>query len=195
LSVIAQTENTAPIVHDIADFSLDEKSQTSVHVHAFDDQNDPLTFEWNVPAPLTFSGENADITITAADVDSEQIRQVSVAVSDGKLTTTQSFNVTIKNITDIPTVPVWLATKAYAAGDKVSYQQKVYQAKWWNKNQQPVVGDAWEEVSLDNDDVPVWKPETSYSGGSKVSYNHNTYQSQWWSKGEEPGTSEVWTKL
>jgi chitin-binding protein len=195
LSVIAQTENTAPIVHDIADFSLDEKSQTSVHVHAFDDQNDPLTFEWTVPAPLIFSGEDADITITAADVDSEQTRQVSVTVSDGKLTTNQSFNVTTNNLAELPTVPAWLSTKAYAASDKVSYQQKIYQAKWWNKNQQPGVGDAWEEISLDNDGVPVWKAENSYSGGSKVSHNHNTYQSQWWSKGEEPGTSEVWTKL
>lgn len=195
LSVISQTENTAPIVHDITNISIDENSEISVHVHAFDDQNDPLTFEWTVPAPLIFSGENADITIAAADVDSEETRQVSVAVSDGKLTTIKSFTVTINNLTDIPKVPAWTSTKAYSAGDKVSYQNKVYQAKWWNKNQQPGVGDAWEEISLGNDGVPLWNTETSYFGGSKVSHNGSAYQSKWWTKGNEPGASDVWTKL
>jgi predicted carbohydrate-binding protein with CBM5 and CBM33 domain/chitodextrinase len=194
LSVIAQTENTAPIVHDITDFSLDEQSETSVHVHAFDDQNDPLTFDWTVPAPLTFSGENADITITAADVDSEQTRQVSVAVSDGKLTTTQSFNVTVNNLTDLPNIPKWLSSQAYSTGDKVSYQNKTYQAKWWNKNQQPSSSNAWNEVVLDNDDGPLWNIETSYPGGSNVTHNNNLYQSKWWTKGNEPHLSEVWEK-
>ena len=195
LSVITQSENTAPIVHDIDDILLDENSQASVHVHAFDDQNDPLTYVWSVPAPLSFSGENADITIIAADVDSEQTRQVSVAVSDGKLTTTQSFLVTVNNLTDLPTAPAWSPTQAYATGEKVSYQQKTYQAKWWNKNQQPTAGDAWEEISLDNDGVPFWSRESSYSGGSKVSHKGSYYQAQWWTKGEEPGASDVWQKL
>jgi len=195
LSVITQPENTAPIVHEIDDISLDENSEISMHVHAFDDQNDPLTFEWIVPEPLTYSGDNADIIIAAANVESDQTREVSVAVSDGKLTTTRSFNVTINNLADIPNVPAWSSTKAYAAGDKVSYQNKVYQAKWWNKNQQPGGGDVWEEISLDNDGVPLWNPETSYPGGSKVSHNSSAYQSQWWTKGETPGASDVWTKL
>ncbi|MBA6232161.1 lytic polysaccharide monooxygenase [Colwellia sp. MB3u-28] len=194
LSVIAQTENTAPIVHDITDFSLDEQSETSMHVHAFDDQNDPLTFDWTVPAPLTFSGENADITITAADVDSEQTRQVSVAVSDGKLTTTQLFNVTVNNLTDLPNIAKWLSSQAYSTGDKVSYQNKTYQAKWWNKNQQPSSSNTWNEVVLDNDDGPLWNIETSYPGGSNVTHNNNLYQSKWWTKGDEPNLSEVWEK-
>ncbi|NQZ88379.1 MAG: lytic polysaccharide monooxygenase [Colwellia sp.] len=195
LSVITQYENTAPIVHAIDDISLDENRQTPVHVHAFDDQNDPLTYVWSVPAPLSFSGKNADITIMAADVDSEQTRQVAVAVSDGKLTTTQSFLVTVNNLTGLPTAPAWSSTQAYATGDKVSYQQKTYQAKWWNKNQQPTAGDAWEEVSLDNDGVPFWRRETSYSGGSKVSHQGSYYQAKWWTKAEEPGANNVWTKL
>ncbi len=195
LSVITQSENTAPIVHAIDDISLDENSQTPVHVHAFDDQNDLLTYTWSVPEPLTFSGKNADITIAVAEVDSEQTRQVSVAVSDGKLTTTKSLTVTINNLTDLPTAPPWSSTQAYATGDKVSYQQKTYQAKWWNKNQQPAAGDAWEEVSLDNDGVALWNTETSYSGGSKVSHQGSYYQAKWWTKGEEPGASDVWTKL
>jgi len=195
LSVITQSENTAPIVHAIDDISLDENSQTSVHIHAFDDQNDPLTYTWSVPEPLTFSGKNADIQIAVAEVDSEQTRQVSVAVSDGKLTTTKSFTVTIKNLTDLPTAPAWSSTQAYATRDKVSYQQKTYQAKWWNKNQQPDAGDAWEEITLDNDGVPLWNLETSYAGGSKVSHQGSYYQAKWWTKGEEPGASDVWTKL
>jgi|GEM_PF-404482 len=195
LSVITQPDNTAPIVHDIDDISLDENNQTSVHVHAFDDQNDPLTYEWHVPAPLTFSGENADISLAVPDVDSNQTRTVSVVVSDGKLTTTKSFTVTINNLTDLPTAPAWSSTQAYATGDKVSYQQKTYQAKWWNKNQQPDAGDAWEEITLDNDGVPIWSRESSYSGGSKVSHKGSYYQAQWWTKGEEPNASDVWQKL
>jgi len=195
LSVIPESKNTAPIVHDIPDTSIDENSQINVHIHAFDDQNDSLTFDWTVPAPLTFSGENADITLTSGDVDSEKTYLVSVAVSDGKLTTTKSFNVTVNNLTDLPNTPTWSSIKSYSTGDKVSYQNKIYQAKWWNKNQQPGAGDSWEEISQDNDGIPLWNVNTSYSGGIKTTHNNGLYKARWWTKGDEPSVSDVWEKL
>ncbi|NQZ82794.1 MAG: lytic polysaccharide monooxygenase [Colwellia sp.] len=194
LTIVTQSTNTAPVVAEIADLTLDENSQTSVHVHAFDDQNDPLTFIWHLNAPLTLTGEGADITLHAADIDSDQSLSVSVDVSDGKLTTSRSFMVTIKNSGDIPDFPAWDANTAYKAGDKVSYQNKTYQAKWWNKNQQPNISNAWLEVAPDNGDLPQWNNQTAYPGGSEVVHNGDKYKAKWWTQGEEPGDADVWLK-
>ena len=194
LTIVTQSTNTAPVVAEIADLTLDENSQTSVHVHAFDDQNDPLTFIWHLNAPLTLTGEGADITLHAADIDSDQSLSVSVDVSDGKLTTSRSFMVTIKNSGDIPDFPAWDANTAYKAGDKVSYQNKTYQAKWWNKNQQPNISNAWLEVAPDNGDLPQWNNQTAYPGGSEVMHNGDKYKAKWWTQGEEPGDADVWLK-
>jgi len=194
LTIVTQSTNTAPVVAEIADLSLDENSQTSVHVHAFDDQNDPLTFNWQVSAPLTLTGEGADIVLHAADVDSNQSLIVSVDVSDGKLTTSRSFNVTIKNSGDVPDFPAWNANTAYSAGDKVSHQNKNYQAKWWNKNQQPNTSNVWLEIEPDNGDLPQWNIETAYQGDSEVMHKGDKYKAKWWTRGDEPGKTEVWLK-
>ena len=194
LTIVTQSTNTAPVVAEIADLSLDENSQVSIHVHAFDDQNDPLTFIWHLNAPLTLTGEGADITLHAADIDSDQLLSVSVDVSDGKLTTSRSFMVTIKNSGDIPDFPAWDVNTAYKAGDKVSYQNKTYQAKWWNKNQQPNISNAWLEVAPDNGDLPQWNNLTAYAGGSEVMHNGDKYKAKWWTQGEEPGDADVWLK-
>ncbi|MFT5755824.1 MAG: putative carbohydrate-binding protein with CBM5 and CBM33 domain/chitodextrinase [Alteromonadaceae bacterium] len=193
LSVIAATENTAPVVAEIADLMLDENSQITVHVHAFDDQNDPLTFNWNLAAPLTLTGAGETVQLHAPAVDNDQSVAVSVDVSDGKLTTSRSFMVTIENVA-LPDYPNWDTNTAYSTGDKVNYQSKTYQAKWWNKNQQPDTSNAWQEVEPGDGEIPKWHTQTAYPGGSDVIHLNNSYKAKWWTQGDEPGIAEVWLK-
>jgi chitodextrinase len=41
---------------------------------------------------------------------------------------------------------MWSSTKIYIGGDKVNYQGKTYEAKWWTTNNQPNKGDPWKKT-------------------------------------------------
>ena len=194
LSVQAAPDNTAPVVNDIADVSLDETSSLNVHVHAFDDDNDPITFVYDVPAPLTFSADGMNLTLAAGEVDTSTTVSVGVTVSDGQLSTSKRFNVTINDTTVVdPTDPEWQANKAYSAGDVVVYNAQKYRAKWWVKGEKPDASSAWELLSPTSDDQ--WNATKSYPGGSEVSHLGMQYQAKWWTQGEEPGKASVWQAL
>lgn len=188
LSVIPQSENTAPVVQVIDDQVLNANQEISLHVHAFDDQNDALSFTWNVPEPLIITGTAADITLSAGDVINETSVIVSVHVSDGKLTTSQSFNVTIYAASELP---LWSASQSYNKHDQVSYQTKAYQAKWWNINETPLSSNAWQPLELSEQ----WHAQVDYQTGDKVIHEDVMYEARWWTRNEEPGGAEVWKKL
>ncbi len=45
---------------------------------------------------------------------------------------------------DLPTdVATWETNAVYGGNDKVSYQGKIYQAKWWSQGNTPTAGDPW----------------------------------------------------
>jgi len=191
LSISSKPDNSAPVVRPIDDIVLSSGEQHAIHVHAFDDDNDPLTYHWQIPAPLTYTGDSSDIVITAPEVDSTQAFVLHVTVSDGLLSTSQSFNVTVEQTTN-PDVPAWDANTAYQAGDRVIYQNQIYVAKWWSRNQPPASSDAWQLES--NTDVSLWQAGKTYVQGDIVEYNGKRYRAQWWTQGEEPGTADVWQR-
>ncbi len=195
LSIEAASKNTAPVVAPIDDESVNENASVDIHVHAFDDQNDPLTFTWNIPQGLAIEGSGADISLSANSVENDTRLTVSVSVSDGKLSTSRAFNVNVKNVADLPDAPVWQSTKAYKTGDKVSYNGKVYIAKWWNKNEKPDSSFAWELTEPDDSNTPTWKSSQAYQGGDEVTHSGNDYRAKWWTQGDEPGVADVWEKL
>ncbi len=45
------------------------------------------------------------------------------------------------------TEPLWSATIAYNGGDKATYQNKIYSAKWWIKGETPDTSSAWSYLS------------------------------------------------
>ncbi|MEW6991763.1 lytic polysaccharide monooxygenase [Colwelliaceae bacterium 6441] len=194
LSIETASENTAPIVAQIDDVSVNENQTVDIHVHAFDDQNDPLTFTWTVPQGLSMQGNGADVSLSANSVEEDTRLTVSVAVSDGQLSTLRAFSVNVKNVDDLPDVPAWLSTKAYKTGDKVSYNSKVYVAKWWNKNEQPDSSFAWGLSEPDDGNTPTWNSGQAYQGGDEVLYSDNRYRAKWWTQGDEPGVADVWEK-
>ncbi|MBE0362553.1 chitin-binding protein [Pseudoalteromonas ulvae UL12] len=194
LSVQVAPDNTPPIVNDIADVSLDEATSINVHVHAFDDENDPITFTYDVPAPLTYSAEGMNLTLAAGEVDTNTTVIIGVTVSDGQLSTTKRFNVTVNDTPVVdPTDPAWQENKAYSAGDIVTYNGQKYRAKWWVKGEKPDTSSAWELLSPTSNDQ--WQAVKSYPGGSEVSHLGAKYQAKWWTQGEEPGKASVWQAL
>ena len=195
VSIKAAPVNTAPIVHDIADINIDELASVQIHVHAFDDEQTALEFTWSIPSEISYTGSDANIVITAPSVELNTDYPVSVSVSDGMLTTTKSFVISVNNLAVDPTEPVWSSTKAYSAGDKVVFEGKIYEAKWWNKNQKPNNSNAWKLATPTDGGVPVWSVQNDYAGGTVVTHNAILYKAKWWTKGEEPGVSAVWQKL
>ena len=201
VNVIAPTSgggNTAPSVNAIANVSVEEGASASVAVDAKDAQNDALTYTWTVPVGLTLVGSGANVSIEAGAVDTDTNFTVSVAVSDGELTTTQSFSVTVTN-GDITTPPTgdWDTSVAYVGGDVVTYNGVEYKAKWWTQGERPDLGGAWEATTQPTDDTgaAIWQSSAIYNSGDEVSYQGNKYQAKWWTQGNEPGSTDVWLAL
>ena len=194
LTVVAPTTgNNAPVVEMIADVTIEENMQTNVAVSATDADNDPLTFSWNVPAGLTLSGADANVTLTATEVDADTNYTVSVDVSDGTVVTTQSFTVTVTNKTTGGGT-TWDSGKIYNTGDTVMFNGVEYKANWWTTGEQPDQSGAWSEVIPDDGTVRAWRADLVYNSGDTASHNGVTYTAAWWTKGEEPGTADVWKK-
>ncbi|RRS09837.1 hypothetical protein EAG18_04995 [Pseudoalteromonas sp. J010] len=145
LSIVKGDTNTPPTINPIANIVINENTQATVHAHVFDDQNDPLSFTWSIPSPLTYTGDGDTIVVTAPAVNTDQSIEGSLTVSDGKASTAASFTVTIKNV-NAGEYPQWQATQTYVAGDKVTYQQQSYEAKWWNRNEKPGSSAVWKPI-------------------------------------------------
>jgi len=194
LTVVApSTGNSAPVVSTMNDLSLEENTQASIAVSATDADNDTLTYTWQIPAGLTLTGTGANVILTAGDVTADTDLMVSVDVSDGTATTSQSFIVTVTNkVTG--TNENWDSTKVYYSGDLVEYNNLTYKANWWTNGDQPDQSGAWSEVIEDNGQVNAWRADLVYVGGDKVTFNDDTYTAGWWTKGDQPGASDVWTK-
>ncbi|SFB92448.1 lytic polysaccharide monooxygenase [Pseudoalteromonas denitrificans] len=195
LSIKSAPVNTPPIVHDIDNLSIDELASAQVHVHAFDDEQTDLNYSWQIPSGLTYTGSGANIEISAPEVTIDTDYAVTISVSDGFIATNKSFVVTVKNLSTDPTKPAWNSNKAYSAGDQVSFAGKVYEAKWWNKNQEPSNSNAWKLVTPTDGGTETWSAQNDYASGSVVSHKQVEYKAKWWTKGEEPGVSVVWQKL
>lgn len=197
LSVQSAPGNTAPIVHQPDDLTVDENTTTTIHLHAFDDEQTSLTYDWSVPAPLSFTGNDANIELTSPEVAQNTSYTISVSVSDGELSTSRSFQVTVNDTTVVdpePTVPAWSDAKVYNTGDKVSFANVVYSAKWWNQGQQPDTSNAWQ--SEDSSSTPMdWNSSKAYQADAQVTYQGQRYSAKWWTQGDTPGQANVWTKL
>ncbi|WP_404343498.1 lytic polysaccharide monooxygenase [Pseudoalteromonas mariniglutinosa] len=195
LTVQAAPSNTAPIIHQPDDITVDENSTTAVHLHAFDDQQSTLSYQWHVPEPLSFTGNDANIEITAPAVTEDSPYTIDVVVSDGELSSQVSFVFTVTASSEDdpePSVPAWQSDAVYDTGDQVSFQGDIYTAKWWNQAQQPDSSDAWQ---LETSNNIQWHSDKAYSGGDEVTYQGQRYRAKWWSQGDIPGDAQVWTLI
>jgi chitinase len=195
LTVIAQAtdENQAPAVNALPDLTIEELTQANVVVAASDANGDTLTFTWQVPAGLTQVGSGANISLIADEVTADTSYTVSVAVSDGKATTTQSFLLTVTDAsTTTPPTDTWDSNTIYTSGDTVVFNGITYQANWWVQGQRPDQSGAWSEVIPDDGIIKAWRADLVYNNGDIVSYQGVNYSAAWWTKGEQPGSAAVW---
>ncbi|MBE0359245.1 glycosyl hydrolase family 18 protein [Pseudoalteromonas aliena] len=202
VNVLAPTsggENTAPVINTLADITLEEGATATVSVIATDAQNDVLTYSWSVPAGLKRVGDGANINLEADAVAQNTDFTVSVSVSDGQVSTTQNFTVTVTNndSTTPPAVDAWDASKVYVKGDTVVFNTITYKAKWWTQGNSPDLGGPWDAQSppTDGEGNRAWQPSAVYNSGDKVIYQGNQYQAKWWTQGDKPDSASVWQLL
>lgn len=88
-----------------------------------------------------------------------------------------------------PGVPAW-QSKAYNTGERVSYQNVIWQASYSTGTAAPDRNDAWALIS----GVPVpYSAARAYEGGAQVTYQGVIYRAGWWIKGTAPPASP-WTE-
>ncbi|WP_419149672.1 lytic polysaccharide monooxygenase [Pseudoalteromonas 'SMAR'] len=139
LSVIKAQTNTPPVVEPIADVELTANESITIVAQAFDEQNDPLNYAWQLPAELQFTASGEQLVITAPTLEQDTRYDSTLAVSDGKSSSEITFSVFVTSPNTNPPA-TWQANKVYVAGDKVTFENAVYQAKWWTRGEEP--GDA-----------------------------------------------------
>lgn len=84
----------------------------------------------------------------------------------------------------------WVDSTAYAKGDKVTYNELSYIAKWGQKGKVPGETNAWTVVIAVVEGT--WDATAIYVGGDSVIHNGEAYTAAWWTQGNEPGTNSVW---
>ncbi|MCF6442780.1 lytic polysaccharide monooxygenase [Pseudoalteromonas luteoviolacea] len=144
LTVQVKQPNTPPTVHKPDPIIMNELTEVQLHVHAFDTDTMDLTYTWNVPNGLTYTGAGATISLAAADVTQDTNYTVSVNVSDGELSSSTTAEITVKNV--VSTLQPWNKSKTYVAGDKVSHKGTDYEAKWWNRGEEPGTTQVWKKI-------------------------------------------------
>ncbi|BBN83655.1 spindolin [Pseudoalteromonas sp. A25] len=142
LTIQAAPDNTPPKIHSPEPLVMDELSTATLHVHAFDDEQQDLTYQWQVPSELTWTGSGATIELTAPEVSADMQYSITVTVSDGQLSTSADVSITVKD-SDQSQYPAWSQSKTYVGGDKVSHKGKNYQAKWWTRGEEPGSALVW----------------------------------------------------
>lgn len=144
--------------------------------------------------------EDGDLTKNikvTGDVDTSKAGKYTLIykVTDSKgLETTLTRIITVKEKTN-PSDDTFEFGKVYLAGDKVIYNGKNYQAKWWIQGEAPDKSLAWELIIEANPDGSVDYIEgKAYVGGDIVMYNGKKFKAKWWTT-TLPGTDESWEEL
>ncbi|MDN3639333.1 lytic polysaccharide monooxygenase [Simiduia curdlanivorans] len=195
----AQT-NQPPTLSLASSINAQANQSVNITLLADDPEGDALTYQWQVPAELTASGTNsATLVVNTGNPSATRQHAISVQVSDGvnsaSAHTTLTVNVDSQNCqnTDPNTsnFPAWQVGTNYTQGQKVSHQQLVWQAKWWNNSEPRFNNDAWQLVS---NIAQQWQAGKSYNSGDKVDHQQRQWQAKWWTQAE-PGSDGSWADI
>lgn len=192
-------DNTAPVLTAPATATVDSGKTVVISVSAKDAEGDKLTYSASA-GTVAATANGAEITFTAPTVTADEVVNVVVTVTDGKLTDEATVAVTVK----APEVGgnTWDPNKVYHAGDTVVFDGVTYTAKWWTKGEQPGTSAVWE--AKDGGTGPGegggtgsdWSADSVYNSGDEVVFNGEKYRAKWWNQGEQPGQQwGAWEKI
>lgn len=162
-----------------------------------------------------------DTTVTIDNLSSATLYTFSVTASDAENNQSDAatIDVTTKEASDNVCDGVeWEANIAYTGGDQVTYDGKLFEAKWWTQGDQPdasanaspwkVIEDCNGDGDGDdngdgndngngNDDgnncaIEAWNSSKSYTAGSQVSFDEKTFEAKWWTQSDKPNASNEW---
>jgi chitinase len=109
--------------------------------------------------------------------------------------------------------PIWRTGKAYEAGSRIVWQDRVYTAKWWTQGDQPdaPVKNPWDSpwrylgpvTDADRQAVRTvfatpsgtrrtWERERIYVEGDEVEYFGRAFRAKWWTQGDQPVVDPDW---
>lgn len=190
--------NTPPEVSAPALVTVVEGASASVTATGTDADGDALTYTWSGMA----SGSGSSINVTAPQVEQDTDFTLTVTVSDAIDSVSADVIVRVTNtvigdgceLTDpnAASVPAWQFGSTYLGGDQVSYDNLVWEAKYWTQQEPGFTSADWKLIS--EVEVP-WNASTAYNGGAEVNHNNLRYRAQWWTQGDEPGVNSVWVEI
>ena len=110
-----------------------------------DADNDPLTYRWEVPSQLKVDIDGARVSFTAAEYDLDTSLLFTVNVSDSKANSVASTTVVVekKGTGGGQCDNLWDANATYNGGDKVTWDKREWQAKWWTQGENPSQSGPW----------------------------------------------------
>ena len=88
-------------------------------------------------------------------------------------------------------VSAWSSYETYVAGDVVSYDGVLFEAKWWTRSFAPdtPVINPWDTPWKSG--VSAWSSYETYVAGDVVSYNGVLFEAKWWTRSFAPDTPVV----
>ena len=200
ITITSEPVNNAPVAIAGDDQTVASNSSVSLDAgNSVDPDGDALTFSWQVPNGIVVDNPNAAvINFTAPQVSVDTTYEFTVTVSDQEpLSDMDSVIVTVLADSGCNTgpnpadYPAWDANTVYLGGDRVSFSDVVWEAKWWTRGEQPGTSNVWDNLSGSEE----WDPSRAYNGGDEVNYGERRYRARWWTQGDNPATSDVWTDI
>ncbi|AIW22006.1 chitinase [Vibrio coralliilyticus] len=138
--------NTAPVAAVSAPATANAGDVVVVDASGSSDaDNDTLTYSWDVPAGLNATISGATVTFTAAEYTQDTSLLFTVTVSDSQATSSASATVVVakKDTGGGTCTDAWDSGAIYNGGDQVTWDGKVWEAKWWTQGDDPTQSGQW----------------------------------------------------
>ena len=103
--------NDTPVLASVSNVSFDEDGSGSTSLSAVDVDGDDLTFSVSGGTSITATLDGSDVSFSAPD-NYNGSEDFSISVTDGELTDSQSFTVTVNAVNDAPVANTASATTA-----------------------------------------------------------------------------------
>ncbi|MFN3017980.1 glycosyl hydrolase family 18 protein [Vibrio coralliilyticus] len=138
--------NTAPVAAVSAPATANAGDVVVVDASGSSDaDNDTLTYSWDVPAGLNATINGATVTFTASEYTQDTSLLFTVTVSDVQATSSASATVVVvkKDTGGGTCTNAWDSGAVYNGGDQVTWDGKVWEAKWWTQGDDPSQSGQW----------------------------------------------------